>query len=188
MYIGRGDTVMVYDRDALAKVQQVRALHLLGAVRVHNGKERVRVDLGGRFLRGEEYILILRLAAHHIDKRGRGAVLRVRDYRRVYTELPRKAANADRSADAVQIAEAVTHDEHLGGVLYKFGKSVGHNAGLDLGALLYLEAAPAVELEAHLVLDDGLVAAAGECKLPCHVRELERFAEIVRIRAEADAY
>ena len=45
MYIGRGNAVMVYDRDALAKVQQIRALHLLRAVRVHNGEERVRVDL-----------------------------------------------------------------------------------------------------------------------------------------------
>lgn len=129
VYIGRGDAVMVYDRDALAKVQQIRALHLLRAVRVHNGEERVRVDLGGRFLRGEEYVLILRLAAHHIYKRGRGAVLRVRDYRGVHAELPRKAAYADRRADAVEIAEAVTHDKHLRGVLYKLGKSVCHKRG-----------------------------------------------------------
>ena len=179
---------MVYDRDALAQVQKIRALHLLGAVSVHNGKERVRIDLGGRFLRGKEYVLILRFAAYHIYKRGRGAVLRIRNYGGVYAELPRKAAYADRRADAVQIAEAVTHDEHLGGVLYKLGEGVCHNAGLDLGALFYLEAAAAVELEAHLILDNGLVAAAGKRKLPCHVRKLERLAEGVRIRAKANAY
>ena len=103
-------------------------------------------------------------------------------------ELTRHTADTDGGAYAVQITEAVAHDQDPRRVAYQFGKGIGHDAGLDLRALLNLEAAAAVELEAHLVLDDRLVAAPGEGKLTGRIRKLQRLAEVRGVDTEADAY
>ena len=62
-----------------------------------------------------------------------------------------------------------------------------HHSGLDLGSGIAFADLAAEEIEVEAVFDDRLVAASAECHVTCKHRKLERFAEVSRITAYADA-
>ena len=101
--------------------------------------------------------------------------------------LSRHAADADIGAHRVQIRVFVSHDEDVGGIPHQFCQGVGHDAGFDLRALFDLKAAPAEELKAEAVLDDGLVTAARDGKLCPDIGKLQALFQAAGILAEADA-
>ena len=101
--------------------------------------------------------------------------------------LAGQAADAHRGAHRVQIRIAVAHDQHAGGIPHQFGQGIGHDAGLDLGAFLHLQAAPAVEFKVQPVFDDHLVAAAGQGQIHRHIGELQALGQVLGLLAEADA-
>ena len=66
--------------------------------------------------------------------------------------LPGHGAHAGGGADAVHVGVLVAHDKHPGGVGHQLAQGVGHDPALDLGALLQLLGAAAVELKVELFL------------------------------------
>ena len=179
--------MVVDDRHAVAFFQQLRVLDLLGPVGVHDHEERPPVGKLPGLFGAYEGGLVGLLLLHALDQAAAGVMLQIHGDAAAHAVLPGDAADARRRADRVQIRKAVAHDQHLGGIAHQLGQGIGHDAGLDLGAFLHLQPAPAEELEAQAVLDHHLVAAAGERQLRRLVGKLQPLAEGVALLAEADA-
>ena len=80
----------------------------------------------------------------------------------------------------------MAHDKHPGGVGHQLAQGIGHDPALNLGALLQLLGAAAVELEVELVLDHHLVAAPAQGHLHRQGRVLEQLGQGVGVLADAD--
>ena len=178
---------MVDHRHADAGEQQVPVLHLLRPVGVHHHQQGVAVGLRHGLLGADEGVPVLRGLADRLDQALRGVMMHVDDDVGLHAELPCKAADAHRCAHTVQVGKAVTHHQHPGGILHQLRQGVGHNPGLDLGAFFHLIAPAAVELKAHAVFDDGLVAAPAQGQFRGHIRKLQHLAEVLPVDAQADA-
>ena len=178
--------VMVDDRHPVAGLEYLGRLHLLGSVGVHHHHQRAAVGNDQRVLGAEEAVLVLRQLAQplgqllggmgggRLDDMGGNAV------------FPAQGKHARRRAYAVVIGHLMSHDEHTGGVGDQGGQGVGHHAAFDLGALLRLLGAAAVELEGVLIADDRLVAAPGQGHIQRQVGKTEQLLEAVAVLADAD--
>ena len=157
----------------LAALQQREILHLIGAVGVDNDEQRMAVRPENRLVRGDDSVAVLLVLIHQLKQ---GLCRRVRAVEHDLAgrfELARDAADADGSAERVQIRDAVPHDEDAGGILDELAQGVCHDAGFDLGARFDLAAAPAVELEVHAIFEHGLIAAAAERHVDAEHGEVE---------------
>ena len=80
----------------------------------------------------------------------------------------------------------MAHDEHAARLCDELGKGRGHHTGFDLRAALRLLGAPAEEREVIAVLDDGLIAAAGQRHFNGKGGKIVVLAEIHAVLADAD--
>ena len=184
--IGGGPAVMVDDRDAVAGLQHLLGLDLLGAVGVHHHHQRAVVHEEQRLLGGEETVLILRQLHQTVGEHLGGGRARLLNDVGGDPSLPGDGEHTGGGADAVVVRGAVAHDEQAGGVGHQGGQGVGHDPALDLGALLRLLGAAAEELKSELVADDRLVAAPGQGHLNGQVGVLEQLLEGVAVHSDAD--
>ena len=115
-----------------------------------------------------------------------GVVLRVDDDLAGLAPLAGDGADARCRAQAVHIGVLVAHDVDLLGLVHQLAQGIGHDPGLDLGALFGALAAAAVKLEVGAVLHHGLVAAAAEGHLQGQGGVLEQLLEAVLVTAHAD--
>ena len=79
------------------------------------------------------------------------------------------------------------HDQHARGVAHQLSQGVGHDAGLDLRALFDLETAAAEEFKVQPVLDDHLIAAAGQREVHRHIRKLQALGQGRGVLSQTDA-
>ena len=94
----------------------------------------------------------------------------VDDYVGVFADAPDGVGHTHRCADAVQIPELVSHDQHPVGILDQLRQGVCHDPGLHLGTLVHALGNAAVELIDRLVFDGRLIAAPAQRhiqRLPC---------------------
>ena len=120
--------MVVNDGNMVARLQKPKILDLLGAIRIHNDEKRLAVGNEQSLLRAYEHVFVLGAAAKELNERLCRAFLCVRDYVRLLAVFAGKAAHADSAADAVHIAEFMTHDEHARGVLYKRLERICHHS------------------------------------------------------------
>ena len=82
----------------------------------------------------------------------------------------------------------MTHDENAAGLHDQLRQRRRHHARLDLGAALALLVAPAEEGEVVTVLDNRLIAAAGERHLDGQRRKIVVLLEVHAVLADADGH
>ena len=177
---------MVDDGNMVARLQKPQILDLLGTVGIDNNKQRLSVGYHNSFLSAYKRFFILRAFTQEPNKRLCRAFLRVGNYQRTLSVFACKAAYADRAADAVHIAELMSHNEDARGILYERFKRICHNTRADLVARLHFSGLAADKVKAEFVFYYSLVAAARERHFNGKGCKLERFAEICAVSADAD--
>ena len=181
-----GAAVVVDDRHPVARLQKLLAFHHVGTVGIHHDQQGAGAHLQKRLVSGEEHALILRQGAQLVQHRRGGIALQVDDDLGPLAPVPGGAAKARRGTHGVHIRKAVAHDIDLRGVRHQLAEGVGHDPGLDLGALFRGLGPAAVEGKVHLTADHRLVAAPAEGHLH---REVGVFVELghgVGVLAHAD--
>ena len=116
--------MVVDDGHLVAGLQQRKVLDLFGPVGVHDDEQGLSVRHEHRLLRAYEGVDVLRRLFELFDERLCRRLFGVGDDVRRDAVLSCNAANGYRAADAVHVAEAVTHDQNAGGVLNKLRQSV----------------------------------------------------------------
>ena len=175
--------MVVDNRHTVAGCQDALILNVLGSVCIDNYKQRSAVSAHNRLLRRDEGIPVILKALQPCYKRARAVICLVNNDAVFSSELAGYAANAGGSANAVHIAEFMTHHKNMLGAFHQLGKRVCHNAGFDLGARFNLLAASAEELKAEAVFDNRLVSAARERHFRTERREAIAFLKVFSVSA-----
>ena len=178
--------VVVDDCHPVAGLQQLRTLHHIGAVGIHHQQQRPGLHLQKGLGAGNKHILVLRQGTQLLQHRLGGVTLQIDDHLSFLAPLPGNAAKARRGAHGIHVGKAVTHNIDLSGIGHQLAEGVGHDPGLDLGALLRGLAAAAIELEIHLSPDHRLVAAPAEGHLQGQIGVFIEFLHAVGTAADAD--
>ena len=184
--IAGGPAVVVDDRHPAAGLQNLGAFHQIRPVGVHHHQQRPGTHLHKGLRRVYEHALILRQCPEHGQHGLGGVLLRLNDDLGSPAQLPGGAANAHGGAHRVHVGEAVAHDVDVLGVRQKLSQSVGHDPGLDLGALFRGLGPSAVEGEVRLPPDHCLVAAPAQGHLQGKGGVLVERRDAVRLPAQAD--
>ena len=154
--------VVVDDGNTGDGLQQLARLDLIGPVRVDDDEQTARVGLDKRVLSGNENVLIVLILPQLGNEASGHVVLEVDDDVRGLPALAAEAPDAGRRAERVKVSHAVAHDEDLAGLRDELGQRSGHDAGFHARMPLRFLRASAVEREVVAILDDGLIAAAGQ--------------------------
>ena len=182
----RGSSVVVDDRHAVARVEQLLGFDKVGTVGVHHDEQRARLGGDERVVAGDKGVLVFRKSRKLTEQRLCDVVLHVDDDLRLFAALARDAADAGRCADHIHVRVRVAHDEDLACVGNELAEGVGHHAGFDLRALFGGLGLAAVEFKVKAVAHDDLVAAARERHFDReHGVLIERFV-VIHVLAHAD--
>ena len=182
----RGSSVVVDDRHAVARVEQLLGFDKVGTVCVHHDEQRARLGGDERVVAGDKGVLVFRKSRKLTEQRLCDVVLHVDDDLRLFAALARDAADAGRCADHIHVRVRVAHDEDLACVGNELAEGVGHHAGFDLRALFGGLGLAAVEFKVKAVAHDDLVAAARERHFDReHGVLIERFV-VIHVLAHAD--
>ena len=182
----RRTAVMVNDCDLVDGFEQRRTLHIAGTVYVHHDKQRVKIARDHRILGADEHTLVLRLGFQPLDQVTCHGVLTVHNNVHRSALDARGTDHTGSSADGVHIAVLVAHDQHLRRVADQLAECVGNHAALDLGALLNLFAQSAEEGKVEFILDNRLVAAAGQRHVDSESGKLIAFRKRFAVASDTD--
>ena len=157
-----GAAMVVNDRNAVHGFQQLPALHLIRAIRIHHDQQTLGIRQNQRVLAGQKDVLISGILPKQLQQLRRGAGCLIDHDVRLLAQAAAEGRHAAGRADGIRIGIAVAHQEDATRLLDQRGQGGGHHAGLDLAAPLGLHRPTAVEGEVILILDDRLIAAARE--------------------------
>ena len=183
-----GAAVMVNDHDAAQGFQQGLALHLVGTVGVHHDEQTLGIRRQEGVLAGHEAVGVFGYIPQHGQQGLCRVEFRVNDDIDLLALLAAQAADAGSSAHGVQIGHFVAHDEDPPGLHDQLRQGGGHDAGFDLCAALGGLVAAAEEGKVVTVLDDGLVAAAGQGHFDGQSGKIVILAEVHAVLADADGH
>ena len=158
----RSAAMVVDDDDAADGFEQRLAFDLIGPVCVDDDEQALRIGREQSLLPRQEKVVILRKRLQLCQQLAAGVGVRVHDDVGLLALLAAQARNARCRAERIEIGHFMAHDEHAARLCDELGKGRGHHTGFDLRAALRLLRAPAEEREVIAVLDDGLIAAAGQ--------------------------
>ena len=178
--------VVVDHRHPVAGLQQLGALHHVGAVGVHHNDQSARPHFQKCLRPGGERPRILRQRLELGQNRSGGVVLQINDHLGPLAVLAGNAVEPRLGAYGIHVRKAVAHDIDLGRVGHQLVQGAGHDPGLHLGALFRGLAAAAVELEVHLSPDHRLVSAPAEGHLQAETGVAVQLRHSVGILANAD--
>ena len=184
--VAAAPAVVVDDRHPVARLQHLLGFHAFGAVGVHHHQQCAGLTLKEGVRPGDGNAGVFRLLGKPPQDGMGGVVLGVDNDLAGLAPLAGDAADTHGSAQRVHVRVLVTHDVHLPGVVDQLAQGIGHDTGLNLGALLGALAAAAVELEVHAILHHGLISAAAERHLQRQRRVLEQLLEAVLVPSHAD--
>lgn len=103
---------MIDDRNVIARLQKPQILDLFGSVGIDNDQKRLAVGYHDGLAGTYKRLLILWAFAQELYKRLCRAFFHIRNDQCALTVFAGKAAHADGAANAVHIAEFVSHDQN----------------------------------------------------------------------------
>ena len=179
--------VVVDDGHLAAFFQNVLAFHKTNLICIHHDAQGALGDDGQGVL-GVDEVILLPCLAQRIDQAGRQrSVSPDGDDRRHIADLT-NAQHTLGCADGIQIAHAVTHDDHMVGLLDQLDQLVGHKAAAHLTALFHAVAHAAIEgkaVQRHL---SGLIAAASLRHIQCVLGHILRLPQGARAASDTNGH